>query len=107
MMSPELRDARERMRRIPVASVSDLFSLDPDEIEEGYGDARAGMLCGDNRSRAYWHGWRTGMVDCRRAEPDAFAIALVKDVIDRYGDPALVANAHRKQFAWLQSMGLA
>lgn len=72
MMSPELREARERLKRVPVSSVSDLFTLSPDEIEEGYRDLREGLRCGENRTRAYWHGWRNGMIDSGKMQLTLF-----------------------------------
>lgn len=107
IMSPELREAREKLKRFPVHSVSDLFTLDPDEIEEGYKDAREGLRCGDNQSRAYWHGWRNGMIDAGKMEPDEWSALLIRDMQSRGLKIMDVAAEHRKQFAWLKSMGLA
>ena len=107
IMSPELREARERMKRIPVHSVTDLFSLDPEEIREGYADAREGLPCGENRSRAYWHGWRNGMIDSYKMEADAWGAMLIADMHARGFDLMTIVDAHDKQFAWLKSMGLA
>lgn len=49
--------------RMPVISVMDLARLDDGEQAEGYRDGGAGLPCGDNRSRSYWHGWRQGARD--------------------------------------------
>jgi hypothetical protein len=56
--------------RTPVESVADLATLDADEVIEGYLDGRENGPCGDNRSRAYWHGWRNGRVDAGYIERD-------------------------------------
>jgi hypothetical protein len=51
----------------PVITLEDLFSLDETEILDGYWDGRDGEPePKGNRSRAYWHGWRNGMVDSKR-----------------------------------------
>lgn len=62
--------------RAPVETVADLETLNADEIFEGYRDGLAGEPCGDNRSRSYWHGWRNGMVDGKRAEKGTSMAAL-------------------------------
>ncbi len=70
----------------PVRSVADLDTLDDAEIVGGYHDGRAGEpKPGGNRSRAYWHGWRVGRVDGGHAQPDADAMALVRDVLRNGG----------------------
>ena len=52
------------MTRIPVTTSEDLRKLDEAEVLEGYLDGRADEPePRGNRSRAYWHGWRNGMVD--------------------------------------------
>lgn len=59
--------------RQPVSTLEDLAAMDEDEMLEGYRDGLADEPePGDNRSRAYWHGWRNGMSDKgRRAIDDA------------------------------------
>lgn len=61
----------EPNHRIPVTTVEDLNSLDGKEVVEGYLDAFDGWPCGENRSRAYWHGWRNGRLDAGLAEKDS------------------------------------
>lgn len=58
--------------RAPVLTVDDLLALDGAEMVEGYNDGRNGEPPpGDNRSRAYWHGWRVGAMDAGRIPIDA------------------------------------
>ena len=72
------------MTRQPVTTLAELDALDEAEIIEGYHDGRAGEPePGDNRSLAYWHGWRNGMVDSGRAKPDAAQMKLVAAYVER------------------------
>lgn len=72
------------MNRVPVSTLADLDTLDDAEIVEGYHAGREGWPePGDNHSRAYWHGWRNGMIDSGRAHPDAASMALVKEYVAR------------------------
>lgn len=107
LMSHELREARENMARIPVTSAHDLFCLDPDEVMEGYTDALEGLPCGPNRSRAYWHGWRCGMIDAGKMQSDAFSILLVRDLRQAGVNLKDIDRIHRAKFAELREMGLA
>ena len=67
------------MTRTPVTTAVELAELDPAEIVEGYHDGKDGMPePGDNRSKAYWHGWRNGLNDRNRTS-DAAQIALIQD----------------------------
>lgn len=68
--------------RTPVTTVAELDTLDDDEILEGYLDGFSGEPePGDNRSKAYWHGWRNGRVDGHHeADPDAAMTKLVQDI---------------------------
>lgn len=58
--------------REPVISIFDLARLDDAEVLEGYRDGAEGLLCGDNRSRSYWHGWRGGARDGGHREGDVW-----------------------------------
>lgn len=65
----------------PVRTKADLLSLSADEIKSGYleterGDPEPGV----NRGRAYWHGWRTRMMDLGEIEIDADHRALVHEI---------------------------
>lgn len=47
-----------------VPNLDALDALDSDELVEGYWEGYAGEPePGDNRSLAFWHGWRSGAVD--------------------------------------------
>jgi hypothetical protein len=66
--------------RIPVTTIAELDTLDDAEILEGYMDGLRGEPePGDNRSKAYWHGWRNGFVDGGHREHDPAGIALAAD----------------------------
>lgn len=68
--------------RAPVTTAEELATFDPEEMVEGYRDGFAGdKEPGDNRSKAYWHGWRNGRTDRGDAPVDAAQIALVCDVV--------------------------
>jgi chitinase len=59
-----------------------LDSLDMQEMIEGYHDGRAGWPePGDNRTYAYWHGWRNGAVDAGHRQGDAAQMALAADYL--------------------------
>ncbi len=73
----------------PVSELADLYQLDPVEMKDGY---RAGLdgdgEPGDNRSRAYWHGWRNGRTDSdggRTHPPDDAQRALAKALVAMLG----------------------
>lgn len=69
----------------PVRTVVDLDTLDDAEIVAGYRDFRPGdPEPGENRGRAYWHGWRNRKADHER-NPDADSMALVDDVMRNGG----------------------
>lgn len=47
-----------------VRTLEDLDSLDDAEMHEGYLSAERGdPEPGENRGRAFWHGWRCRMID--------------------------------------------
>lgn len=53
-----------------------------EEVSEGYRDGFAGEKePGDNRSKAYWHGWRNGAVDGGHREKDAAQAELARQVL--------------------------
>jgi len=67
-----------------VETAADLVLLDGDEIVAGYRGGLAGSAePGSDRSRSFWHGWRNGMVDSRRAESDHAQRALVRELHPR------------------------
>jgi hypothetical protein len=68
--------------RTPVTTVAELDTLDATEIIEGYlsgldGDPEPG----DNRSKAFWHGWRNGHMDLT-GEPDEASRKLTQAMFD-------------------------
>ncbi|HEY0205268.1 MAG TPA: hypothetical protein VGC15_14085 [Acetobacteraceae bacterium] len=70
--------------RNPVRTVTELEGMDSDDIVEGYQAGRQGdPEPGDNRSRAYWHGWRNGRVDGGHAAQDDAQRDLCRDVATR------------------------
>jgi hypothetical protein len=51
--------APETSNFTPVATMSDLATLDRDEVLRGWGEFEIGdPEPGPNHSRSYWHGWR-------------------------------------------------
>jgi hypothetical protein len=74
--------------RIPVTTISELQELEDSEILEGYVDGRSNEpMPGDNRSKAYWHGWRNGQVDGGHAKIDNAQMELVKKVVAEWKKP--------------------
>lgn len=66
----------------PVRTLADLESLNSDEILEGYLSAdRGDPEPGENRGRAYWHGWRNRMIDLHVIQPDDASRNLVREVL--------------------------
>ena len=69
---------------IPVYTLADLESLNTEEIMEGYRDGFANEPePGNNRSRAYWHGWRNGMLDGHHREKDEAQAQLAHEFHER------------------------
>lgn len=69
------------MNFAPVATRADLDTLDHDEIVRGYVETKRGdPEPGPNRGRAYWHGWRTAMMDYGEIEIDATHRQLVHEI---------------------------
>ncbi len=102
-----LAEIRHAERREPVVALSELFVLDPAEIEEGYRDGFGGLACGDNRSRAYWHGWRNAMIDRGKIEKDWRAGLLAREALRFPGGVSEVVEHHRRVYPELKSLGLA
>lgn len=70
----------------PVLTLDDLDQLDDMEIQEGYFDGLDDApepQPGGNRSRAYWHGWRVGMMDMHRLDCGASHHRLVVAFVAR------------------------
>jgi hypothetical protein len=67
--------------RSPVTTVAELETLDGAEILEGFMDGYRGEPApGDNRSKAYWHGYSNAMRDRASGPPDPAGIALARDM---------------------------
>jgi hypothetical protein len=69
-----------------VQTLDDLDQLDDEEIVEGYFDGRCDAPephPEGNRSRAYWHGWRVGMMDTGQLEIDSVHRRLVAAFLER------------------------
>lgn len=72
--------------RNPVTTAEEALSFDIKEVLEGYYDALGGATeCGDNRTKAYWHGWRNGLADLS-GKPDIAQTMLARDY-QRAGAP--------------------
>jgi hypothetical protein len=66
------------MKFSPVATLADLNSLDESEIIEGYRTTQRGdPEPGENRGRAFWHGWRNRMMDYGELPQDEASRSLV------------------------------
>ena len=67
-----------------VKTLAELDALDDAELLEGYYDGLAGEPePGDNRSLAYWQGWRNGAVDKGHRKIDSEQMNLAHLVVDR------------------------
>jgi hypothetical protein len=82
----------------PVATLDDLDSLDEAEMVEGYLSTRLDdPEPGENRGRAFWHGWRTRMMDYGEIEIDATHRKLVDAWLARERSRRLEAEAAKKK----------
>jgi hypothetical protein len=68
----------------PVTTLAELDSLDLDDMVAGHMSAERGdPEPGENRGRAFWHGWRTRMMDLGEIETPLEHKVLVHMVVDR------------------------
>lgn len=68
----------------PVRTLADLDSLSEADMIEGYASAERGdPEPGENRGRAFWHGWRCRMFDYGELKADDIHRALVRDWLKR------------------------
>lgn len=68
----------------PVRTLADLDTLDSADIGEGYSTAQRGdPEPGENRGRAFWHGWRNRMIDYGVLANDAASQQLAHEYIER------------------------
>lgn len=66
----------------PVRTKADLDSLKFDDILDGYTSSNRGdPEPGENRGRAFWHGWRNRMMDLGQIKHDDAARQLVREVL--------------------------
>jgi hypothetical protein len=66
----------------PVATVTELNSLDETDMIAGHLSAERGdPEPGPNRGKAFWHGWRTRMMDLHEIPIDEKHRKLVKEWI--------------------------
>jgi hypothetical protein len=66
----------------PVRTLSDLATLNDDDILEGYRSAERGdPEPGENRGRSFWHGWRNRMIDLGEIPADEASGQLAREYI--------------------------
>ena len=67
----------------PVSSLADLNTLEKEDDLEGYRSAERGdPEPGDNRGRAFWHGWCNRMRDIGELPPCHHAASLAKECLE-------------------------
>lgn len=72
------------MNFAPVSTLTDLDSLDDEQMLEGHLSAERGdPEPGQNRGRSFWHGWRTRMMDLGEIEIDDIHRELVEAFVAR------------------------
>lgn len=70
------------MKFAPVSTLSDLDSLDDEQMLEGYLSAERGdPEPGPNRGRSFWHGWRNRMIDLGELPSDDASRALAREYV--------------------------
>jgi hypothetical protein len=70
------------MKFAPVSTLTDLESLDSDQVMEGYRSAERGdPEPGPNRGRSFWHGWRNRMMDMGAMDHDEAARDLAREYV--------------------------
>lgn len=70
---------------LPVTTKTDLGQLDFYEIAEGYSAGiKNSPEPGNDKSRAFWHGWRNGMADGDHMPVDAAQLFLAINVGNSY-----------------------
>lgn len=77
----------------PVRSVEDLETLPIEDVLEGHRSAERGdPEPGPNRGRAFWHGWRTRMMDLGEIPIDDEHRQLTRDYVGAQGKARRDAN---------------
>jgi len=65
-----------------VPNLAAVEALDDQEMIEGYWSGRDGdPEPGDNRSLAFWHGWRNGAVDFKHRQIDAEQMKIAGEFV--------------------------
>lgn len=68
----------------PVRTMADLETLDDAEMVEGYSSTQRGdPEPGENRGRAFWHGWRNRMMDYGELPHDDASRQLAHEYVER------------------------
>lgn len=68
----------------PVRSLDDLATLNEAEMVEGYATTKRGdPEPGENRGRAFWHGWRNRMMDFGELPSDDASAQLAGEYADQ------------------------
>lgn len=72
----------EKMPFEPVRTKADLDTLEFSDVLEGYMSAERGdPEPGENRGRAFWHGWRNRMIDMGELPSDAASHQLAHECV--------------------------
>lgn len=67
---------------VPVRTKEELDTLNSDDIHDGYMSAERGdPEPGENRGKAYWHGWRNRMIDMHQLPSDDASRRLAREVV--------------------------
>jgi hypothetical protein len=68
----------------PLRSASEADLLDMDDCVAGYRSGLHGESePGSDKSKSFWHGWRNGMIDSRRAPIDEACVNLAREIVAR------------------------
>lgn len=80
----------------PVTTLDDLDSLDHADVLEGYKSAERGdPEPGENRGRAFWHGWRCRMFDFGELKAPREHLELTKAYVDRIRRQRTADTSHK------------
>ena len=71
------------MKFVPVRTLADFDSLTIEEVTLGYTTTQRGdPEPGENRGRAFWHGWRNRMIDFGELPPDGASWQLAHECVE-------------------------
>lgn len=69
---------------VPVSTLEELYTFPDADLREGYASAdRNDPEPGDNRGKAFWHGWRCRMFDLGAIEIDEAHRVLTRAWVER------------------------